>query len=81
MTKAGLFETRSRLSQIVNKVMHGEEHLILKKNVPVAKIVPIIENMKLHSKDLVEKIQNIRSKIKKGASIDEINQWKQEGRS
>ena len=79
MTKAGLFETRNNLSQIINKVIHGEEHMILKKNVPVAKIVPIIENVLIQSKELIQKIEMIRSKVKP-VSIQEINDWKKEGR-
>ena len=79
MTKAGLFETRSNFSQIINKVMHGEEHLVLRKNVPVAKIVPIIENVLIQSKELINRIQAIRSRVKKVTS-EEINEWKKEGR-
>jgi|GEM_PF-2302623 len=79
MTKAGLFETRNNFSQIINKVMHGEEHLVLRKHIPVAKIVPILENVKLKSKELISRIQTIRSKVK-SVSINELNEWKKEGR-
>ena len=79
MTKAGLFETRNNFSQIINKVMHGEEHLVLRKNVPVAKIVPIMENVLIQSKELINRIQTIRSQVKKVA-VKEINEWKKEGR-
>jgi len=79
MTKASLFETRSNFSQIINKVMHGEEHLVLRKNIPVARIVPVLESVKLKSKELIERIQAVRSRVKK-VSIKELNEWKKVGR-
>lgn len=79
MTKSGILETRSHLSQIINKVMHGNEHIILRKNVAVAKIVPIEENLLSHARELVRKTKEVRESIKK-ISIDEINSWKRDGR-
>ena len=79
MTQAGLYATRNNLSQIIHKVMHGEEHVILKGKVPIAKIIPVIENVVIHSRELISRIQAIRSKVK-GAAIDEISAWKKEGR-
>jgi antitoxin (DNA-binding transcriptional repressor) of toxin-antitoxin stability system len=79
MTQSGLLETRSRLSQIVQQVLLGEEHVILKNNVPVAKIVPVEETRTARSKAAVEEIKRIRRQV--GLfSIEEINQWKKDGR-
>ena len=80
MTKSGILETRSHLSQIVNKVMHGDEHLILRKNVPVAKIVPIKENLKANAKELFDRVMALRAQAKK-VTIKEILAWKKEGRA
>ena len=79
MTKSGILETRSHLSQIVNKVMRGDEHIILRKNIAVAKIVPIEENLLNHAQELIRKTKEIRRSIKK-ITIDEMNSWKKEGR-
>ena len=79
MTKSGILETRSRLSQIVNAVMHGDEHIILRKNVAVAKIVPIEENLLVQAKELIKETLSVRASIKK-ISIDEIINWNKAGR-
>ena len=79
MTKSGILETRSHLSQIINKVMRGDEHIILRKNIAVAKIVPIEENLSNHAQELIRKTKEIRGFIKK-ITIDEVNIWKKEGR-
>ncbi len=79
MTKSGIFETRSHLSQIINQVMHGTEHIILRKNVAVAKIVPIEENLFNNARELIKRTKEIRETIKK-VTADEIDSWKKEGR-
>jgi antitoxin (DNA-binding transcriptional repressor) of toxin-antitoxin stability system len=79
MTKSGILETRSHLSQIVNKVMRGNEHIIMRKNIAVAKIVPIEENLLNHARELIKKTKEARGYMA-GISIDEINSWKKEGR-
>jgi antitoxin (DNA-binding transcriptional repressor) of toxin-antitoxin stability system len=80
MTKSGILETRSHLSQIINKVMRGDEHIILRKNVAVAKIIPIRENLLSHVRELIKRTKEIRQTIKK-VTVDEITHWKNEGRS
>jgi len=80
MTKSGIFETRSHLSQIVNKVMHGDEHIILRKNVAVAKIVPIKENLLNQAHELIKRTKEIRQLVKK-ITVDEIVRWKKDGRA
>ncbi len=80
MTKSGILETRSHLSQIINKVMHGDEHIILRKNVAVARIVPIKENLLNHAKELIKRTKEIRQSVK-NITINEINDWKKEGRA
>ena len=39
----GIFETKTHLSEIINKVVSGEEFTITKRGVAVAKIIPIVE--------------------------------------
>ncbi|EKD42697.1 MAG: Prevent-host-death family protein [uncultured bacterium] len=39
-----LYEAKTNLSRFINRVQHGEEITICKKNIPVAKIVPLFEN-------------------------------------
>lgn len=79
MTKSGVLETRSHLSQIINKVMHGDEHIILRKNVAVAKIVPVQETLLRQAQEVKKRTRNIRRFVKH-VSIDEMNRWKEEGK-
>lgn len=80
MTRSGLLETRGHLSQIINRVLHGEEHLILRNNVPVAKIVPIPTAVNNQMRALIKEIKAIRSSAGKITSKD-MTQWKKEGRA
>ena len=78
MTKSGILETRSHLSQIINKVMRGNEHIIMRKNIAVAKIVPIEKDF--NARQLIAQIEKIRSQVKKPTTVEEIIAWKNEGR-
>jgi antitoxin (DNA-binding transcriptional repressor) of toxin-antitoxin stability system len=80
MTKSGILETRSHLSQIINKVMNGDEHIIFRKNVAVAKIVPIKENLLNQAHELIKRTKEIRQSVK-NITMNEIIRWKKEGRS
>jgi len=80
MTKSGILETRSHLSQIINKVMNGGEHIILRKNIAVAKIVPIKENLLNQAHELIKRTKEIRQSVK-NITKNEIIRWKKEGRA
>lgn len=80
MTKSGILETRSHLSQIINKVMNGDEHIIMRKNVAVAKIVPIKENLLNQAHELIKRTKEIRRSVK-NITMDKITAWKKEGRA
>jgi antitoxin (DNA-binding transcriptional repressor) of toxin-antitoxin stability system len=80
MTKSGILETRSHLSQIINKVMYGDEHIILRKNVAVAKIVPIKENLLNQAQELIKRTKEIRQSLQ-NITMSEIKSWKEIGRA
>ena len=46
MTIVNIHEAKSTLSQLIQKVLNGEQVLIAKSNKPVAKLVPFDENQK-----------------------------------
>ena len=79
MTKSGILDTRSHLSEIINKVMRGDEHIILKKNIAVAKIIPIKENLLNQAHEIIKRTKEIRQSVK-NVSMNEIIKWKKEGR-
>ena len=80
MTKSGILETRSHLSQIVNKVMNGDEHIILRKNIAVAKIVPIKETLLNQAQELIKRTKELRQYVK-NITKNEIMRWKKDGRA
>ena len=80
MTKSGILETRSHLSQIVNKVMNGDEHIILRKNIAVAKIVPIKETLLNQAQELIKRTKEIRQSVR-NITKNEIMRWKKDGRA
>jgi antitoxin (DNA-binding transcriptional repressor) of toxin-antitoxin stability system len=79
MTKSGILETRSHLARIINNVMRGDEHIIMRKNRAVAKIVPIKENFLSQAQELIKNTKEIRKGIK-NISMDDIDAWKNTGR-
>ena len=79
MTQSGILETRSNLSQIVNKVLHGGEHIILRGGAPVARIVPVENNELKKTMGVIERIKEFR-KHAPVISMTEIIAWKNEGR-
>ncbi len=79
MTQSGILETRSNLSRIVNKVLHGHEHIILRDGEPVARIVPIEDNELKKAMGVTERIKEFRRHAPK-ITMAEIIAWKNEGR-
>jgi len=41
MKTVGVFEAKTHFSALIESVAHGEEVLVTKKGVPIAKIVPV----------------------------------------
>jgi prevent-host-death family protein len=41
MKTVGVFEAKTHFSALIESVAHGEEILVTKKGVPIAKIVPV----------------------------------------
>jgi antitoxin (DNA-binding transcriptional repressor) of toxin-antitoxin stability system len=60
--------------------MNGDEHIIFRKNVAVAKIVPIKENLLNQAHELIKRTKEIRQSVK-NITMNEIIRWKKEGRS
>ncbi len=46
MTEVNIHEAKTHLSKILHRVMGGEEIIISKAGVPVARIVPIVQKVK-----------------------------------
>lgn len=78
--KIGVFETKTNLNKIISRVIEGEEFTITKRGVEVAKITPLKTN-KYCLPVLFKKINDLRKRLpSKFLTLEDINQFKEEGR-
>lgn len=86
METIGLFEAKTHLSELIARVEAGDEIVITRHNKPVAKLVPIAEvspELVARRKQALAELQAIgRKMIARGGpiTVEEILQWRDEGR-
>ena len=86
MESIGLFEAKTHLSELIARAERGEEVIITRHNKPVAKRVPINEvpaELIARRRRALAELQDIgRRMVERGGpiTIDEILQWRDEGR-
>jgi len=86
METVGLFEAKTHLSELIARAERGEEVIITRHNKPVAKLVPINEvSPELYQQrlKLLAELQDIGRRIEAEGgpiTVDEILQWRDEGR-
>lgn len=71
MMTVGAFEAKTHLSSLLNKVAQGEEVLITRRGVPVARLVPAEAEDR---RDVADAIQELRS-IREGVTLGDLD-WK-----
>lgn len=71
MVTVGAFEAKTHLSSLLNKVAQGEEVLITRRGVPIARLVPAEE---ADRQDVADAIQELRS-IREGVTLGDV-EWK-----
>jgi len=78
MTTVGLFDAKTHLSALVERVAQGEEVTITKHGVAVALLVPAANRRKKDPKEVAERIRALR----RGARLEgvTIRQLIEEGR-
>jgi prevent-host-death family protein len=75
----GIFEAKTHLSSIIDRVIKGEEVLITKRGVEVARIAPVKEVQE--TENTIEDIRQLSLDLPLGfLSQDEIAKLKEEGR-
>ncbi len=72
MTTVGAFEAKTHLSSLLNRVAEGEEVLITRRGVPVARLVPAEE---ADRSDVAEAIRELRA-LRKGVTLGDVS-WKE----
>jgi len=78
----GSFEAKTHFSQLIERVVRGEEIIITKRGLPVAKLTAIDNSMKIaKAGSAVERIQNLAKRLNLGdLSFDDIKKYRDEGK-
>ena len=81
MTEIGLFEAKTRLSELVRQVKSGESFIITQRGEPAAELTPIRNQGRRSPRGIAEAIRHLRQTPKiEGVSHEEIRSWIEEGR-
>lgn len=77
------FEAKTRLGRLLDRVQAGEELLITRHGLAVAKLVPVNQNGAREVQEVLAKITTLRQSLAaRGVRIsrDEVRAWRNEGR-
>jgi prevent-host-death family protein len=81
MTEIGLFEAKTRLSELVRQVRAGKSFVITQRGEPAAELSPIRRKDRRKPRRIAEAIRQLRELPKvKGVSDKELRSWIEEGR-
>jgi prevent-host-death family protein len=73
METVGIYEARTRLSELIDKVGEGEEVTVTRHGVPVARIIPVDGEKKLAVRDAIEAMKRFgRGKSLRGLSLKKM---------
>ena len=80
----GAYEAKTHLPRLLDRVLKGEEIVITRNGVPVARLVPCsVESSQQRALEAAEGLARLRCTLKaRGVQVssDEIRQWLGEGR-
>lgn len=80
-TEIGIFEAKTKLSEILRKVDRGERFTITVRGRPVATLAPVQKSTSVRSPEEIEAAyQRLRNPIIRGISHEEIRAAIEEGR-
>ena len=66
MIKIGAFEAKTHLSSLLDKVTQGEDVLITRRGVPVARLVPAGQAQRAKTESTIEELRSLRASMKLG---------------
>ena len=73
MISVGAYEAKTRFSQLLESVAKGEQVVITKHGVPIAKIVPMSVTTTVRRDDAILQLQELSQKVDlNGTSIKEL---------
>ncbi len=64
MIQVGAFDAKTHLSSLLDKVTRGEEVLITRRGVPVARLVPAEQAERASTEGAIEELRALRSSLK-----------------
>jgi prevent-host-death family protein len=73
-----LAEAKNKLSELVDRVSRGEEFVITRHNTEVARLVPVNRPPRREVGEAIVRMRATRKRRR--ATLDEILEWKREGR-
>jgi prevent-host-death family protein len=73
-----LAEAKNRLSELIERVSRGEEFVITRHNAEIARLVPVRRPPRRDVGDAIAKMRATRGR--RSATLNEILQWRNEGR-
>lgn len=80
MTTVGLFEAKNRLSELVERAARGEEIVITRHGVSVARLLPVeVPDARVQARILADKIRRTRVGHNLGKAVS-IRELVEEGR-
>lgn len=73
METIGIYEARTRWSEIIDKVGKGEEVTVTRHGVPIARIIPVDGEKKLAVREAIEAMKKFgRGKSLRGLSLKKM---------
>lgn len=66
MRTVGAFEAKTHLSEILEKASRGEETIITKRGVPIAKVIPVEKESSAIKPNLLQEFRQLRKKLTLG---------------
>lgn len=82
MSSIGAYEAKTHFPELLNRVESGEEIVITRRGIPVARLIPIEERTPQERAKIREAIQGLHALRKRNARVtsDEIREMIDEGR-
>ena len=80
MKKIGVFEAKTHLSSLIAAVENGESFTITRRNLPIALLTPLEHDVQSRGMEAVKQIQQLRVKFSRRLTLEEILQYRNEGR-
>ena len=63
MRTIGAFEAKTHLSEILKQTAQGEETLVTRRGIPIAKIIPFNKSQNLTKENTILRLKNLRKNL------------------